>query len=476
MRFRFLCLALYWFAAALGECQTVTLTGDFVGSGNTVINTTLSPSGVTAGTYGDATHVPIIQYDAKGRAISASNVLLNFIPFGASIPSTQITGLGAAASHGTTITINSVACSLDSSCTVAGGGGGSGESAITGLRFGNNTGADTVATPVQIRSALATSEATVITGGVGTGANAGIVPATPGAGNPSFVVCFNATTGAAILDANNLAQWCILKSDGSQTVIAGPPPPLTYAAIHAALLAADSNCGVSGADSSQWLTTGHCTIPPGLPPSWVSAAYFNVGPDTNGTLSGTTGTVSYTVQHAGDAVVVTTQTDQNSTGAPTSIVSSKGQAGTLIASAYDSSATGYRATSFIIQNLTAGAQTFVVTYPTSGASARGYVIIEADEFQSVPTTGTAFEAATTSINGNACGAVATTGANEEVVTWVTDGTQRPGNNGWTSSTGLSALSQSSTLLWGDTLSAASTITPSWNRAPKVCLSFALKHN
>ena len=49
--------------------QTITLSGDVTGSGTTAITATLANSGVTAGTYTNAT----VTFDAKGRATSASS-------------------------------------------------------------------------------------------------------------------------------------------------------------------------------------------------------------------------------------------------------------------------------------------------------------------------------------------------------------------------------------------------------------------
>ena len=53
--------------------QTITLTGDVTGSGTSSFATVLSTTGVTANTYGDATHVPVFTVDAKGRITGVTN-------------------------------------------------------------------------------------------------------------------------------------------------------------------------------------------------------------------------------------------------------------------------------------------------------------------------------------------------------------------------------------------------------------------
>ena len=60
--------------------------GDLCGAGSTYPNPILAPSGVTAGTYGSASSVPVETVDAKGRATSITNTPIQ-------ITESQVTGL-----------------------------------------------------------------------------------------------------------------------------------------------------------------------------------------------------------------------------------------------------------------------------------------------------------------------------------------------------------------------------------------------
>ena len=60
------------YTAYLTTNQSIAISGDASGSGTNAINLTLAPSGVTAGTYGTTSAIPVIAVDAKGRITSVS--------------------------------------------------------------------------------------------------------------------------------------------------------------------------------------------------------------------------------------------------------------------------------------------------------------------------------------------------------------------------------------------------------------------
>lgn len=84
-------------AYRLVHARTFSYTGDatggptsFNGSANVSTALTLAASGVTAATYGDATHVAQVTFDAKGRATAAANVAITHpvpsVTFGTGVP------------------------------------------------------------------------------------------------------------------------------------------------------------------------------------------------------------------------------------------------------------------------------------------------------------------------------------------------------------------------------------------------------
>jgi hypothetical protein len=86
-------------ATALTTARTISLTGDatgsasFDGSANAPITVTLANSGVTAGTYGSSSAIPVVTVDAKGRVTGVSTQTIS-------------TSFNIAADTGTTDTVN----------------------------------------------------------------------------------------------------------------------------------------------------------------------------------------------------------------------------------------------------------------------------------------------------------------------------------------------------------------------------------
>jgi hypothetical protein len=79
--------------------QSITISGDVTGSGTTAITATLANSGVTAGSYGSGSAIPVLTIDSKGRVTSAST---SAVTIGAGALTLSI---GTAGATNTTVTV-----------------------------------------------------------------------------------------------------------------------------------------------------------------------------------------------------------------------------------------------------------------------------------------------------------------------------------------------------------------------------------
>ena len=110
---------------------TTTLTGDVTGSGSGTFTTTLSNSGVTAGSYGSSTAIPTLTLDSKGRVIAASTVGIT-----AGVSSLNYTSTTSYASGGT---ISGTALTLSAANGTNPGLISTGAQTIAGAKTFNNS-------------------------------------------------------------------------------------------------------------------------------------------------------------------------------------------------------------------------------------------------------------------------------------------------------------------------------------------------
>jgi len=105
----------------IGASATITATGSSVsitgmigneyylssdGYNYFLFEVTLSTTGITPGTYGDATNVPQIMFDANGRAIAVNNIPIAFPTTSISVTGTDITMSGNTGTAITNATLN----------------------------------------------------------------------------------------------------------------------------------------------------------------------------------------------------------------------------------------------------------------------------------------------------------------------------------------------------------------------------------
>jgi len=191
------------------------------GTGLTLIGTqfSITNTGLTAATYGSASNVPVIAFNAQGQATSVTNTAI-------SIANTQVTGLGTLSTQnassvaitGGTIngtTIGATTASTGAFTTL----GGTTITASTQFS-GAGTGLTGTATSLSIggNAATATSATSATTATNLAGGLAGSLPYQSGAGATTFLSA--GTNGQVLTLAGGVPSWATLSS-GTVTSVSG---------------------------------------------------------------------------------------------------------------------------------------------------------------------------------------------------------------------------------------------------------------
>jgi hypothetical protein len=243
-------------AYKLARPRTFTYTGDatggpttFDGSANVSTALTLSTTGVSAGTYGDATHVGQFAVDAKGRITSASNVPITagvtsfntrtgaiVVAAGSNITITESpTGTFTfAASGGGTGTVTHTAGALTAGQLVFGNGAaditvgdlsgdvstsGSGATTIGALKIATGMIQASAVTLAKIQNAAANSK---LLGSGAAGSGAAYSEITLGTGLSMSGTTLNASAGSGtVTNTGTLTSGQLIKGNGGVDVTVG---------------------------------------------------------------------------------------------------------------------------------------------------------------------------------------------------------------------------------------------------------------
>jgi hypothetical protein len=113
--------------------QTISLTGDVIGSGTGTFTATLNNTGVTAGSYGTSTTIPVLTIDTKGRVTSATNSNLE-------VNAGSLTGttLNSTITNSSLTNVGTITTGIWSATAIDIVHGGTGTNTLSGILLGTN--------------------------------------------------------------------------------------------------------------------------------------------------------------------------------------------------------------------------------------------------------------------------------------------------------------------------------------------------
>lgn len=262
-------------ATRLQTGRTIAVTGDvtgtsvaFDGSANLSFATTLANSGVTAGTYGSSSAVPVVTVDAKGRVTGVSTSAIS----GSLTFTGDVTGSGTTGGS-TTLTL------ANSGVTAGSYGSASAIPVITVDAKGRLTGVSTSAVSIPSGSLTFTGD---VTGSGATGSSTALTLANSGVAAGTYTkVTVDAkgrvTTGASLASGDLPTYTGTITSSQVTTALGFTPYNSTNPAGYITSASLSSYLPLSGGTVTGTLGTSHSTQATlylgGISESWGGIAY-----------------------------------------------------------------------------------------------------------------------------------------------------------------------------------------------------------
>jgi hypothetical protein len=249
-----------------GALSILAGSGLSIANGSGTIVPSLTNTGAVAGTYGDATHVPQLTVDAKGRLTAVANVAIAGGAGGVNTLNSQSGALTLAGSGGVNIATVSQTITASLSTTGVGAGtygDGSHWPVLTVGTDGRISSVSTVALPANVASLNGLTGALSVTAGTGTSINA--------AGSSVAVGLANTAVSAGSYgDATHIPTFTVDAQGrliaAGQTTIAGGGNVASLNTLQGALTLANGS-GIS-------ITSGGTTLTPNLTDTGVTPGAY----------------------------------------------------------------------------------------------------------------------------------------------------------------------------------------------------------